>query len=114
MTVRFRPGFGDHLIVFLRDIVQIIRRRPRQFFRHVRRVVLRLLDNDFRQSGNIPAKQFFQRGAGCVTRFLFAQAHTVCIVGKLLLISVIPDVGGKLIERVMRIAIRQLAVALAG
>ena len=59
-------------------------------------------------------QQFFQRGAGCVTRFLFAQAHTVCIVGKLLLISVIPDVGGKLIERVMRIAIRQLAVALAG
>ncbi len=114
MPVRFRPGFGDHLIVFLRDIVQIIRRRPRQFFRRVRRVVLRLRDNDFRQSGDIAAKQFFQRGAGFVAHFLFAQAHTVCIVGKLLLISVIPDVGGKLIERVIRIAIRQLAVGLAG
>ena len=100
-----------------RFAIQVFRRGPFQLGGHVRFVrvglALRRL-HDLRQPRNVPTQQFFQRRAVSVASLALAEAHAVGVVGELLLVAVVARVAGELIKGVVGIAVRQLAVALAG
>ena len=106
--------FGNHLIVFLRQVVQVFRRRPVQSGRHVRvGLALRRL-HDLRQARNVPPQQLFQRGAVRVAGFALALPHAVRVIRERLTVPVVAHVFRQLVQRVVGIAVRQLAVAPAG
>ena len=109
--------FGNHLIVFLRQVVQVFRRRPFQPGGHVRfvriRLALRRLHN-LRQPCNVPAKQFFQRRAVSVADLALAKPHAVGVVGEFLLVAVVTYIFRKLVKGVVGVGVRQLAISLTG
>ena len=109
--------FGYHLVVFLRQVVQVFRRRPFQSGGHVRfvRVGLALCRfHDLRQARNVPPQQLFQRGAVRVAGFAPALPHAVRVIRERLTVPVVAHVVRQLVQRVVGLDVRQLAVALAG